>query len=446
VNDNLRDQDIRHLWHPYTDITTFENEPYTCIERGEGVYLYDTTGRPIFDGISSWWAVALGHSHPYLVEAIREQAGILQNSILGNMSHPRAVEVAQRLTAIAPEGLNHAYFAGDGASATEAALKMAVQYWQNVGVGGKNRFISIEEGYHGDTLGAIGAGFTSWFQEPFGDLVIPSFRATSPHCTCCAYDTPPEEHCAITKHFPTMEAQFEAHHHETAAVILEPLCQGSAGIRIYPAEYLRKLRALCDRYQVLFIADEIAVGFGRTGSMWACDEAGITPDILCAGKALTGGYLPMSATLATETIYDSFRSDGIHKRAFWDGHTYCGNPIAAAVAIAAMDVFEREQLPQTSTPIMASLKKGFEGIGQLSSVSYQKTLGLIGMCEFVDYEDDGIAFVRKVAINAMSLGLFIRPLGTVLYLWPPLVTTESELLDMLDIFKQAILKTMEESG
>ncbi len=436
--EELRARDVRHLWHPYTDAATFEKEPYICIERAEGVYLYEAGGRPLLDGIASWWAMALGHGHPRLLEALHKQADTLQHSILGNMSHPMAVELAYELAQIAPGDLNHVYFACDGSSATEAALKMAVQYWAHRGEAGRVRFAGLEEGYHGDTLGAMGAGFTSWFQGPFGKLVVPAYQAKSPHCPCCAYDKT-EGHCALEA-FTSMEALVRDHHKELAAVILEPLCQGAGGIRIYPAEYLRRVRALCDEYHVLLIADEIAVGFARTGSLWACEKAGIVPDILCTGKALTGGHMPMSAAIASDEIYDAFRGDGVAKRPFWDGHTYCGNPIASAVALAALAVYAEEDFVRNGAPLRAQLKAGMEAIGALPGVAYQKSLGLIGMCAFTG-EAGGAAFARRVSLKALELGLFIRPLGGVLYLWPPLTTTREELAQMLHCFQEAIATT-----
>ena len=430
MSPTLREQDNRHLWHPYTDITAFEREPYTCIERAEGVFLYTSDGHRMYDGIASWWAVSLGHGHPRLVGAMQAQAGILQHSILGNMSHPKAVELAARLAAVAPGTLNHVYFACDGSSATEAALKMAVQYWQNVGRPEKTRFVALEEGYHGDTLGAMGAGFISWFQKPFKELVVPAFRASSPHCSCCGFEDEP--HCAVEIHLPHLEALIREHHEKIAAVILEPLCQGSAGMRIYPAAYLRHARALCDEHDILLIADEIAVGLGRTGRLWACDHAGIVPDILCVGKALTGGYLPMSAAIATDAVYDTFRKPGVR---FWDGHTYCGNPITSAVALAALDVFEEGELPAAG--VMEAMEAGFARIGGLEIVAYQKTLGMIGMCAVSD-EAGGAARARAITLAAMDAGLFVRPLGEVIYLWPPLTVTVAQLNEMFAILEEAV--------
>lgn len=428
-----RELDFRHLWHPYTNVRTLHEETYVSFERGEGVYLYTQDGKALMDGFSSWWCVALGHSHPHIVEAIREQAGVLQQCILGGVSHPKAVDLAHRLALMAPGALTRSYYAADGSSAAEAALKMAVQYWRNLGHPERTRFVGLEHGYHGDTLGAIGVGFTSWFQEPFRDIVRPGLYAPSPHCQ----SSDPEESAAhALRAFDAMTVLVEQNHREIAAVVVEPLCQGAAGIWIYPEIYLQKLRALCDHHNLLLIADEIAVGFGRTGSMFACDRAGIVPDIMCLGKALTGGYLPLSVTMATDKIYNSFLN-GTGDAVFWDGHTFCGNPLSVAAAIAALDVFDKEDLPNACQPNEAILARAFAEMEYYPCVAYQKTLGMIAMVSFTK-ESGGPAMAHQVAMKAMKLGLFVRPLESSLYLWPPLTTTFGEMEEMVHAFQQSI--------
>ena len=433
--DTLQELDYKHLWHPYTDTNAYETGPFVCFDHAEGVYLYEQGGRKVLDGISSWWSVALGHGHPHIVEAIREQAGVLQQSILGNQTHPLAIKLAARLAEITPRGLEHCYFAADGASATEAALKMAIQYWHNIGQPGKTRFVSLEEGYHGDTLGAVGVGFVPAFHRPFENAVVRSFVADMPHRRG---DSDEEADRAYAlEAFKSMERLVQEHCDEVAGIILEPLCQGAAGVRIYHPEYLRKVRALCDEHDLILIADEIAVGFGRTGSLFACDEAGIVPDILCLGKALTGGYLPASAAIANDRIYDSFRSDELHDRTFYDGHTFCGNPITCAAALAAIDIFTSQNIVEGTKPLAAQLASGMAQLAQHDCVDYHQSLGMIGMIALKD-EAGGATLAKKVARTAMNLGLFIRPLGEVLYLWPPLVSTQDELAQMLRLFDEAI--------
>jgi adenosylmethionine-8-amino-7-oxononanoate aminotransferase len=429
---NQQQLDYRHLWHPYTDINRYEQAPYRSIERAEGVYLIDSEGKRYLDGIASWWALNLGHGHPRLVQAIQDQAATLQHCIIGNLAHPKAVELAAQLARLAPGDLNHCYFASDGSSAIEAALKIALQYWVNQGRPGRNQFLGLELGYHGDTLGTIAVGFVPQFHGPFEHMLRPGLRAPVPFGFSAS-----EEEAAMAEALPKLEAMFEQHHEELAAVIVEPMCQGAAGMRIYPAAYLRRIRELCDEHNVLLIADEIAVGFGRTGTLWACDHAGVTPDILCLGKGLTGGYLPMSAAIVTEEIYDSFRNNGGPDKTFYDGHTFCGNPITSALAVAALDVYTEEQIVARIQPRITQLAAGMAQIAQHPAIENHKCLGMVGMC-VVREEAGGVDLARRTTQRAMEMGLYLRPLGRVLYLWPPLITSDAELADMVRLLEQAI--------
>lgn len=438
MNSDSGQQQGSHLWHPYTDIAAFEQVDCPLIVRAQGAYLHDSEGRALLDGIASWWCVNLGHGHPSLVAAIRDQAAILQHTILGGQAHPRAMELAARLAGLAPGDLTRVFFAGDGASAVEAALKIALQFWTNKGEEGRTRFICLEDGYHGDTLGAVGVGFVPAFHRPFEPVIRRAHRAPSPHCAQCPCDRQPET-CDV-ECFAGMEELIRRHHAETAAVILEPLCQGAAGMRIYPGEYLRRLRRLCDEFGLLFIADEIAVGFGRTGSMFACEHAGVAPDMMTVGKGLTGGYMPMSATLVAGRIYDSFRSTADQDRTFYHGHTYCGNPITSALALAALDVYEEEDIPACLTPRITQLAEGMHVLGPLLAGSRVSTLGMIGTVE-LNTAAGGMERARRVAGRARELGLFVRPMGPAIYLWPPLNITEDECGRMLQILEQAVRDT-----
>ena len=437
TRDALRERDLRHLWHPYTDAARFEREPYVCFERGEGVYLYDRDGHAVLDGIASWWCASLGHSHPHVVSAIREQAALLQHSILGNQSHPRAVELAERLAQLAPGDCNRVYFAADGASATEAALKMALQYWWNKGVEGRTRFVCLEEGYHGDTLGAVGVGFVPAFHAPFAEAVVRGYTVPAPH-----YDGPDSDgqnEAAALEAFAVLELLVAEKHRELAGIILEPLVQGAAGIRIYHPEYLRRVRALCDEYGLLLIADEIAVGFWRTGARFACGAADIVPDILCLGKAVTAGYLPLSAAVAREHVYETFRNvpDIDRDRIFYDGHTFCGNPIAAAAALAAIDVYEDAAFQQHVRELEPVLHAGMAECARAECVRYHKCVGMIAMLK-IDAAAGGAARAREIKQAAFKCGLLVRPLGDVIYLWPPLTATADELRTMTRILMQSL--------
>lgn len=434
--DELRALDHAHLWHPYTDIAAFERAPHRCVVRAEGVRLHLSDGRALLDGISSWWSVALGHGHPRVVDAIRRQAATLQHCILATLSHPPAIELAARLADTLPAPLRHVYFAADGSSAVDAALKMARQYWIHRGEPGRVNFAALEHAYHGDSLGAMGVGLMEWFRGPFADLVRPAWFAPSPHTR----DDDAQARKAGDA-LAAMDAHLAAHAPTTAAVIVEPLCQAASGIRIYPAQYLAGLRALCDKHRVLLIADEIATGLGRTGSWLACDQAGIVPDIVCLGKALTAGYLPLSAAVATGEVYDAFRAEPGGKRVFWDGHTFCGNPITAAAALAALDAFEAENVVAQARPGMARIRDSFAEMASVPGVAGHRALGMIAMLA-VAPEAGGAEAAARAAARALELGLFIRPLGEVLYLWPPLTATGAELDEMTGILAQALRESI----
>ncbi|MCC5875876.1 MAG: adenosylmethionine--8-amino-7-oxononanoate transaminase, partial [Candidatus Sumerlaeia bacterium] len=376
---------------------------------------------------------------PGLVGAIQNQAAKLQHVILGGMSHPPIIELAERLADIAPGDLQYSFFCGDGASAVEAALKIALQYWVNIGVPGKTRFVGLVEGYHGDTLGAIGVGYVESFHKDYLPAVTRAHRACSPHCLQCPFGKEPTS-CDI-ECFGPMEEILREHHQEIAAVVVEPLCQGAAGVRIYPEEYLRRLRRLCDELDILLIADEIAVGFGRTGSMFACGRAGITPDIMTIGKGLTGGMMPMSATMVTPDVYNSFRNgeDGVD-RTFYHSHTYGGNPVTAALAVEALRIYEEEAILEKVAIRGKQLDAGFAKLSSLLPGTRHLSLGMIAVMEFPD-EHGGPDRARAIGRTAMAEGLLVRPRGRAVYLWPPLTTTEAELEAMLKILEQAITET-----
>jgi adenosylmethionine---8-amino-7-oxononanoate aminotransferase len=445
----MRRRDIEFLWHPYTEITSFEKSPFPIVESAEGCRLHEIDGRVLLDGISSWWCVNLGHSHPRLVRAIQDQAAKLQHTLLGGMSHPPAIRLAEQLARIAPAGLGHAMFASDGSCAVEAALKIALQYWTNQGESHRTRFIALQDGYHGDTLGTIGVGYIESFHRPFLPALQPALRAMSPYCNRCPLGLRPES-CQVecfdaesigSQCFDSMQTLLRRHHAECAAVIVEPLCQAAAGMRIYPELYLKRLRALCTEYGIPLIIDEIAVGFGRTGAMFASQKAGIVPDIMTLGKGLTGGMLPMSATLVTDTIYDTFRADGGQSRTFFHGHTFCGNPITSALALAALETYEEEKIVERLPESIRLLEDGMRRVSNLLRDSPLRTLGMIAAVEITE-EAGGQLRARRMAARANELGLFLRPLNSTIYLWPPLNTDPADLQSMLEIVERAARETV----
>ncbi len=438
VFDEIREMDRASLWHPYTKRSAVDAGQMPIIARGSGVYLEDVSGRRFLDAVSSWWACALGHGHPRLLRAMREQAGRLQHSILGNLSHPPAAKLAARLAALTG-GNRHVLFASDGACAVEAAIKIAFQYWRNRGIAGRVRLAAHAEAYHGDTLGAMAAGFLPAFHAPFADIVTPAIRVQPPDCHPCRWGSAPGN-CNMAC-FAPMQQALEEHGHELAAVIVEPLCRGSAGMRMYSPAYLKELAVACRKHDVLLIVDEVAMGFGRTGRMFACEHAGIEPDILCLGKALSGGCFPISATVAGDHIYDTFR-DANSDTTFYHGHTFSGHPVAAATAIEALNIYEQERIPERAEALGYLLRERLCPLAAENHVKSVRCLGLIGAVELGPEPADGARKALTARDLLLEQGVLIRPLGAVLYLMPPLVISENELTWLADKLVKAVAQAV----
>jgi adenosylmethionine-8-amino-7-oxononanoate aminotransferase len=432
---DLRRRSAAAVWHPFTEMGSFASSDFPVIVSAKGSVLRDASGREYLDGTSSWWCANLGHGHEGIVSAIREQAATLQHTLLGGATHPRAVEAAERLSALAPRGLGHAMFAADGTLSVEAAMKIALQYRHNRGEEGRTGFVSLSDGYHGDSLAAVGAGYIDGFHRPFLPALRRTLSALSPHCARCPFGLA-RPGCGV-RCFDSMAEIVAEHHRSLTAVLVEPLCQAAAGMRIYPPEYLVRLRELCDRHGLLLVADEIATGFYRTGAPFACDVAGIRPDLMTVGKGLTGGTVPMSAALATDEVFDAFlpAEDGT-ARTFFHGTTFCGNPVTAAAACAALSAYGEvgfaEGVAEGSHRLAAIVERLSEALGG----SYGASLGMIGMVEIGEGEG-GAERARRIVRKAFEEGLMIRPLGPVLYLWPPLTATAAELERMGEILAAA---------
>lgn len=420
------------VWHPYTRHSTL-SDGIPEIVRGEGVFLYDRDGVRYWDAISSWWAAALGHGHPRLIGAIRRQAGELQHSILGNLTHPRAEELAARLAGMTHGGRARVLFASDGASAVEAALKIALQHAWNRGEPERTRIVSLRGAYHGDTLGAVSAGFLEEFHAPFRPLLTPSLALPVPA-------SPAMERESVIE----ARALFQAHRGTIAAVIVEPLCLGAAGMRMYRPEYLRALHGFARAEGALFIADEIAMGFGRTGRRFACDHAGIEPDLVCLGKALTGGTLPLSATVVREDIAGGFSDLGARDQTFYHGHTFSGNPIATAAALEALSIYEEEGLYARAAEMGSRLRAALTPLEALPQVESVRQLGMIGA---VDLRPETSAPPRNEARPArlrralLRRRVLARPLGRTAYLMPPLNIPEDQLDELAGLFVDAVRET-----
>jgi adenosylmethionine-8-amino-7-oxononanoate aminotransferase len=426
---NWTEHDRAHVWHPYTRASTLAQGAPPCIVRGEGVHLVDDAGRRYVDAISSWWCAALGHSHPRLVAAIRRQAAELQHSILANLTHPQAIELARRLASMMPTRERHVLFASDGASAVEQALKIAAQYWHNIGRPGKRRFASLHGAYHGDTFGAMAVGYLDAWHRPFKPWLAEAIQIGIEELGDGRW-----------------ARKLDAHRQELAALIVEPLCLGAAGMRMYSPDCLRALGAWCAAHEVLLIVDEIAMGFGRTGRWFAFEHAGLDPDLVCVGKALTGGTLPMSATIAKDFLYATFVDLPVD-RTLQHGHTFCGNPIAAAAANEALRVYEEMDAPARAASLGARLARRLESLRGRRGVADVRSLGLIGVVELEPEQSAAvISRPHRIRIRLQNEGVLLRPLGTVLYLMPPLVISEAELDALADAFVGAISAELEQTG
>ena len=444
----IEERDLRHIWHPCAQMKDYEQLPPMVIDRAKGAWLYDVYGKGYLDIVSSWWANLLGHTNEKINARIAAQLDRLEHVIFANFSHRPAIELAERLATLVPEGLTKFHFNDNGSSAVEAALKMAFQYCQQTGRTGKTRFMCLSEGYHGETIGALSVGSMDLFAEMYKPMMMDNIHIEAPDCYRCPYgETRDTCTCACFEH---AERAFAAHGHETAAMIVEPLLQGSAGMRIYPAEYLRKLRALCDAHDVLLIADEIATGFGRTGRLFACERAGITPDLMCLSKGLTGGYMPMSITVVKEKIYDAFYADWSEGKAFMHSHTYAGNPLGCSAALAVLDILDEENIleraEETASWLSARMAETF---GAHPNVGEIRHIGLIHAVELVEDRaakrpfDGGRRLGYAIYRRALRHGLLLRPLGDVLYFNPPLNIGRDDLDTAIARMKQSMDEVLE---
>jgi adenosylmethionine---8-amino-7-oxononanoate aminotransferase len=429
VTSSLTERDGRHVWHPYTQMLT-RPEPLAIV-RGEGVYLHTEDGRRLLDGVSSWWVNIHGHSHPRLNAALANQAATLEHVIFANCTHRPAVELAERLVALLPTGLTRVFYSDNGSTAVEVAMKMAVQYWSNRGES-RRTFITLQHAYHGDTVGAMSASEDSVFTRPFASMLFDVHRAHSPYCFRCPLRLT-RDTCRIdcASADGSLGSLLEQHGRRVAAVLVEPMLQGAGGMIVWPAEFLSHVRRLCDAHGVLLIADEVLTGFGRTGRMFACEHAGISPDIMCLSKAITGGYLPLGATIATERVYEAFLSED-RTRTFFHGHSFTANPLACAVAIASLDLFSETDVLGKVRQLERWLREGLTPLCRLPIVGDVRVIGGVGIVELADNISGSAThgYLDEIgpwlAAEFLRRGLLLRPLGNVLYVMPPYVITESE--------------------
>lgn len=428
--EDLRQWDRDVVWHAFTQMAEYQP---LLIERARGCTLVDIDGREFLDGVSNLWCNIHGHAHPRLDQAIRDQLDKVAHVTSLGLSNPTTVTLAKRLTELAPPGLRHVFFSSDGSSAVEVALKMAFQYWRQCPDPrpGKMKYLAFSEAYHGDTLGSVSVGGVARFHEMFRPLLFEVIRLPAPDCY--RLPTGVTRGTACRYYLDQLQRALHAHHEDLAAVVIEPLVQAAAGMITHPAGYLRGVRELTRQYEVLLIADEVATGFGRTGKLLACEHEGVTPDLLCLGKGLTGGYLPMAATLATGEIWQAFLGSYAECRTFYHGHTYTGNPLAAAVALATLDVFDEEQTLAHLPPKIERLQEHLARIAAHPHVGDVRQCGLMAGIELVQdrRRREPYPWAEKrgyrVCDHARSEGVWLRPLGNVVVIMPPLAIALPEL-------------------
>ncbi len=439
----LEEWDKAYVWHPFTQMQDFlaSGQP-VVIEEAEGVLLRDIHGKEYIDGVSAMWCNIHGHRNRRIDRAVKAQLDKVAHSTLLGLTNVPAVTLAKRLVDITPEGLNKVFYSDNGSTAVEVALKMSFQYWQQTGSPEKKGFIALEHGYHGDTLGAVGVGGLKPFHELYRPLLFDTEFAPSPYCYRCPLHMD-KKTCKLAC-LKKLEEIMEKNCHRTAALIMEPLVQGAGGMIVHPPGFLRGVRELCSRHDILLIADEVMTGFGRTGRMFACEHEDVVPDIMCLSKGINGGYMPLAATLATDRIYGAFLGDS--GKTFYHGHTYTGHPLACAAALASLDIFASDGVLEKLRPKIRLLGESLDRFYELKHVGEIRQLGLIGAIELVRDRETKEEFTpepdenvgQRVILEARKRGAFLRPLGDIIVVMPPLSITTEELTRLMDIIYDSV--------
>ena len=427
----LAERDLRVLWHPCTQMKDHETLPLVAIKRGEGAWLEDVDGKRYLDAVSSWWVNLFGHANARINAALRDQLGQLEHVIFAGFTHEPAVRLSEQLVRLTPPGLNRCFFADNGSAAVEVSIKMSFHYWRNRGRPRKTRFITLANSYHGETLGALAVGNVELYKSLYKPLLMDVLTAPSPDCYWRESGDSWEQHSL--RQFEHMERMLDEHADEVAAVIVEPLVQCAGGMRMYHPIYLSLLRESCDRHGVHLIADEIAVGFGRTGTLFACEQAGITPDFMCVSKGLTGGYLPLSAVLTTDDVYAAFYDDYANLTAFLHSHSYTGNPLACTAALATLDIFATDNILERNRVKAAYLAQRARELENHPHVAEVRQCGMIVAVEFVKDKRTREPFPwaerrgQRLYRHALTQGVLLRPIGNVVYFMPPYIVDEAEM-------------------
>lgn len=434
--------DKKHVWHPFTQMKEYENTLPIVITKGKGVYLYDIDGHKYLDAISSWWVNTLGHSNKRINRALYKQANTLEHMIFAPFTHPWGVELAQKLAKLHNNSLTKVFYSDNGSTAVEVALKMAYQYWLQSGFENKSKFIALKNSYHGDTIGSVSVGGVDLYHKIFKPLLFDVYHAESPYCYRCPMNLD-KTTCNI-ECVNSIEEILKEHSNEIAGIIIEPLIQAAGGMIIYPKDYLTKLRALCDKYNVLLIDDEVAMGFGRTGKMFAYQHTDIVPDIVCLAKGITAGYMPLSVTMTNEKIYNAFYDDWDKFKTFFHGHSYTANPLAISIALENLKILEKDKIIEKNQKKIERMEKGLEKFKGLEHVGDVRQQGMVAAIELVkdkitkEKYDYKLRMGHRVCELALTEGLLIRPLGDIIYFMPPYVIKDKEIDKMFDITFESI--------
>ena len=438
----LMDWDKEYIWHPFTQMKDYMDMNPLVIQKGEGCYLVDTSGNRYIDGVSSLWVLVHGHGKKELVDAIQKQSKTLCHSTLLGLANVPSVILAKKLIEIVPKGLSKVFYSDNGSTSVEIALKMAYQYWQQKGEKRRKRFIAFTNAYHGDTIGAVSVGGIDLFHQVYGPLLFKTFKAPSPYCYRCPMKLR-QETCGMAC-VDAFEKVVKKHHEETCAVIIEPLVQGAAGMILQPPGWLNAIWKIAKEYGLLFIADEVATGFGRTGNLFACEEERISPDFMCVAKGITGGYLPLAATLSTKEVFNGFLGQFDEFKTFFHGHTYTGNPIACAVAVESINLFKKEGLLQKLQQKTAILKNSLDRFKELTHVGEVRQKGFMVGIELIKSRKTkrpyapGDKIGQKVIWEARKRSVIIRPLGDIIVLMPPLAIDRPTLEELVDVTYESI--------
>lgn len=440
--EQIQTWDKQHLWHPFTQMQDYSRETPLIIEEGSGVFLKDVDGKEYIDGISSMWCNLHGHRKKEIDDAIKQQLDKIAHTTLLGPSNIPAIELAKKLVDIVPQGLTKVFYSDNGSTANEVALKMAFQYWQHKGCEEKTQFVALQHGYHGDTIGTMSVGGIDIYHKVFRPLYFKTHLAPAPYCYRCPLKKQPQN-CSLAC-LEELENILKSHSAQIAAMIMEPLVQGAGGMIVHPSGYLSGVRALCKKYNVLLILDEVLTGFGRTGKMFACLHEGVTPDIMALSKGINGGYMPLAATLATEDIYNAFLGAYAELKTFFHGHTYTGNPLGCAAALASLELFRKEHILENLEPKIKYLQTRLKQFESLKHAGDIRQCGLIAAIELVKDKSTKEPFAWEerigiqVCLEARKQGLFIRPLGHIIVIMPPLIIKEQELDRLLNIIYESI--------